>query len=431
MICQGVSVNNSKQVFISYGRDEIGDKISKELYDIIPKIEGYELVAFRDRENLKDGQLWDEGLRRQIRASFLMIVLCSEKANNSPYVRDEWNFAMGAEKRIIALTIQANTKTPIPDALMQYHSSNLDFTNPTADEWQRLTNTIVSIFEEVYIPSHVQRAMEFAEHPLPDYRKQALQSLRDNEHPQAIEALAELSKNSFLPDTRWEATYHLAYKAKDERAIEYLVNAALGRLKGHNEKRATQALFYIGTKRAFNEIANIYIQTTNLEIKQNILNDFNPPQGRIAIPSMRRCLKHEDLNRPTSKIVLLRRLAEYGDTKILDSLEDFVLQNNDKISTPNGYRDYRDMLRKYMPGYKVEDVLPIYIKVIKRGLIKHNTRTNLHIDLAREALYAVEERSDQKVLDCLEQLIEGRNLTESIVSDAYNTITRIKNKLRR
>lgn len=417
-------MSNSRQVFISYGRDEIGNSFVEDLYKRILSISKHELVPFRDVYNLKDGERWDDGLRRQIQDSFLIIVVCSEKANNSKHVRDEWVYAMGANKRIIAISIE-NSKTPIPDELMLYHTSNLEFINPNENDWQRLINKIVDIFEDVYVPSHVERAKEFAEHPLADYRKQALQSLRDNEHPQAVEALADLAMSSYLPETRWLASLHLAYKAKDNRAINMLNDVAHGQTQYDDIEEAINGLFQVETLEAFSMISEVYITTEESYLKERIVAKFCSLRNKNAIPAMRKCLKNEDKNAPRNKISLLSNLAEFGDVEILEDIESFLLQKSKQFHVDN-QAEYNNLLRVSMKSFKTEDVLPLYGKLIERSEENRNTLTWY---LARQSLYELEERAEPKVLDWLNQFVKDKRL-QGIVLEAQQVSLRLESKLR-
>ena len=400
-----MSVKDSRQVFISYGREpEYGTPFAIELRDRILSIKEPELNVFLDTANLKDGEQWQLALERQIDDSFLMIVLCSEKANNSEHVKFEWQYAMGAKKKIIAIKIQED-KTPIPSQLMRFHSASLNFLNPTEDDWQSLLDAIIDVFNETHIPTHVQTARDFAEHPLEDYREQALQALRDNEHPQAIEALADLCQNSYLPEVRWLAARHLVDKARDERAIKELQERLNGRYEDFDI--AVERLKQIGTEAAYKTLADHYIHTDFRDKKYRILSQFNEMPLPEIESHMIRCLKHrDDDHRAPNKFVLLKWLAEAGNTEILLDIEEFLLNNRPDIQITNE-TDRLHLITEHMQGYKnTQDVIPIYTRLIENHFA---TQTQYSESIAIQCLTALVNRPEKEVTNALKFLLEKRH----------------------
>lgn len=397
-------MNSNRQVFISYGRDEIGEPIAQQLYDGIKELKEPPLSPFLDTSDLEDADKWRPQLARQIEDSFLIIVLCSQKANGSQYVTFEWSYAMGKGKKVLPVEIQKPTpgkdevSNPISPLLLDYNSTVLDFTNPSEQTWQDLLDTIVRIYYQEYTPTPIQRAVEFAEHPLNAYRQQALRSLYENEHHKSVEALVTLVKDSYLPQVRWEASQYLARKAapethkidraeavlqhqkKQEIAIPELEVNLWSNLVGQNVVSGGQSRIFsiavgslraIGTERAYATLADFYIQNDIRDNKQEIVSNFSEFPLPEVESHMVRMLKHrDDDSAPPNKWELIHWLVEAGNKSILSDIIDFLHGERPDIRVSGSEREV--ILEEYMQGYRnTEDVLPVYQDVLEMYLEKN------------------------------------------------------------
>ena len=432
-------MKNLRQVFISYGREaDFGTPIAQELYDRIADLEKPTLKPFLDTTDLDDADKWRPQLKRHIEDSFLIIVLCSQKANGSQYVTFEWSYAMGKEKRILPIEIQPPTSSeyedanPISPILLDYNSSVLSFTNPTEVQWRNLLDSIIDIYYREYTPTPIQRAMEFAEHPLDDYRRQALRSLYENEHHKSVDALVTLVNDTYIPQVRWEAAQYLAMKpvprneklnrpeallqhqGKKEIAIPELASKLWGDRVGRNVANggksgifniALAALKKIDTNRAYEKLADFYIQTDIRDKKHSIVANFNI-EG-IPLPEceshMVRMLKYRDNDSaPDNKWVLIKWLAEAGNLDILTDITEFIHGERQDIRVRGN--ELQTLLEEYMQGYKnIEDVLPIYMDVLNTYIEKNVRDWEL---LAKSCLTALGNRGGRIVEVALEDLLQ-------------------------
>jgi hypothetical protein len=90
------SVANKIRVFVSYDREHDG-----ELHDLIVEqaskgASGFEISARSRPQSPTD--LWDEGLRREIRAADEVIVICGERTDRSERVGTELRIAQEEER---------------------------------------------------------------------------------------------------------------------------------------------------------------------------------------------------------------------------------------------------------------------------------------------------------------------------------------------
>jgi hypothetical protein len=90
------SVANKIRVFVSYDREHDG-----ELHDLIVEqaskgASGFEISARSRAQSPTD--LWDEGLRREIRAADEVIVICGERTDRSERVGTELRIAQEEER---------------------------------------------------------------------------------------------------------------------------------------------------------------------------------------------------------------------------------------------------------------------------------------------------------------------------------------------
>ena len=459
-------MRNSRQVFISYGREpNYGTPIAQELHDRIYELENPPLKPFLDTSDLNEGDKWRPQLAREIEDSFLLIVLCSQKANGSQYVTFEWSYAMGKQKPILPIEIQkpvssedgiANEISPM---LLDYNSKQLyDFIEPTEIQWQELINTIVDIYHKTYTPAPVQRAIEFSEHPLDEYRRQALKSLYENEHHTSVDALIHLINNTYIPQVRWEAAQYLAgkgfpktltqnniearqeFKKKQEVAIVELKNKLWDSGNSYNVistgvsstfETALSALNRIGTENVYQELVNHYcedISTFRKHRKTRIIAQLINANYQKVEPYLVQILKHidDEDEAPENKEYVLRRLAEHGNIEIIEDISDYV--SNKRPDIKNIQYELKKLIEEDMIAYSnFQDILPIFNSILDNYLRENSTFWEIRAKSILRALQNRRSSEAEKFLSDMLQTFTRETSRSGFISEIRKTLDIISN----
>jgi len=122
-----------KHVFISYSRGDakFASKLRQQLNES-------KLAAWRDIDDLRAGETWQQAIDDALRTAAALIVILSPPAMKSEYVTYEWAFALGAGIPVIPILWKAAQLHP---RLASLHF--IDFTKP-GKPWLRLIDELKS-----------------------------------------------------------------------------------------------------------------------------------------------------------------------------------------------------------------------------------------------------------------------------------------------
>ncbi len=174
-------------------------------------------------EDIRPGKEWKVEIDTAIEECTATIVLITLKSLVSPYVTYEWSYALGKGKVVIPVILEMPdpTNRRHPKIHPKLQDRQYQFTvDPNDEDWEILITTLHELEEGLNIPPEVQEA----ELALRSYdkavRAQAINTLRDFEHPTAEEALARAVESKH-PDVSMNAGLALAHKTeyKNDRAI--------------------------------------------------------------------------------------------------------------------------------------------------------------------------------------------------------------------
>ena len=98
---------NNPKIFISYASDD--DNFARQLVD---KLIQSEISLWVDFHNIRGGKSWLEQIGDAIKRCDIMILLWSQAASNSKWVKLEWENAITIEKQLIPCCLD-NTDLPI------------------------------------------------------------------------------------------------------------------------------------------------------------------------------------------------------------------------------------------------------------------------------------------------------------------------------
>ena len=86
---------------------------------------------------MRGGDEWRKGIDQAIREAIALVVVVTPAAKASEYVTSEWAFAVGAQVKVIPISLK---KTDFPPRLesLQY----LDFANRQARPWEKLIKVL-------------------------------------------------------------------------------------------------------------------------------------------------------------------------------------------------------------------------------------------------------------------------------------------------
>lgn len=143
---QNIDVPNY-EVFISYSSKNV--EIAKELTEQL-RNRGFNVM--RDHEFLQGGQKWDQEIEVRVRRSPVMILLWSESASKSRWVKNEWMLALSLNKHLIPVMIEPNLELPF--GLLDLQAVSLHGTNGLSG-----LNKLVSELIQ-FVPSHQTQEAE-------------------------------------------------------------------------------------------------------------------------------------------------------------------------------------------------------------------------------------------------------------------------------
>ncbi|MGQ9889614.1 MAG: HEAT repeat domain-containing protein [Aggregatilineales bacterium] len=178
----------------------------------------------------EDDQSWSETTDRAIREAFALITIVTPDARACEQMTYEWAFAAGAGVPVVPLVLRP---APLPPRLSALRC--FDFTDHSAQPWGALLSYLRRIEQQriagsVVLPPDapqvVRRAVENLDSSSADERRQAVNTLDNNSHPAALDALREALAHS-MQDVRHEALFRLARRDnfRDPRAVPALIAA--------------------------------------------------------------------------------------------------------------------------------------------------------------------------------------------------------------
>lgn len=251
-------VSDMGQIFISYKHQPHVVSFIQKLKE---QLETANFDVWVDSELLRPGQEWKKEIDNAIKASIALVVIMTPDAFKSQYVTYEWAFAIGRGMEVIPLIFE---NTEIHPRLNDIQF--IDFTNHFDPPWNRLIQRLVEIETGVSgksreIPPFVKRAVDALDSYERDDRYGAIESLKQSNHPAAVEALAN-AVSHHLPDVRVNAAIGLAQvtKGKDLRCISGLIEACN---YPHHRQASLHFLAEIGTSEAVASLIDLLLNTAN------------------------------------------------------------------------------------------------------------------------------------------------------------------------
>lgn len=377
---------NSRLIFISYARDD-GLDFPRELRTRIT--DDTALRAFLDDSDIQKAKPWEKQIDKAIEDSFALIVVIGEKANDSMWVTYEWAFAVGLGKPIFVLIRSKEARDKMHDKLHTYQHYELDFVSPTEEKWVDLLQNLEVLHKETEIPSGIEKAIDLAEDPRLDYRKQAIQVLETAKHEAATDGLIGLC-DSIFPDTKIRASIALARRLEDEKAIKGEIaiegleqglcefefkDVTLGLLSEYKTPAAAAALH-----RGYNYCQNY---------RDKILLAMTRFPDSSIIPYLRE-LWHE-----THKYFVLHSLIGFGDEEVLPEVERILLSDEERRK--DNFDNRRTIIR-HLDKYDSETVLPLMQQLIE-FLNRHQYQED--DELMKTTLETLERIGGQAALDIL------------------------------
>ncbi len=115
------------------------------------------IKVWRDRDNLRAGADWRQGIERGIAESSLIIVALSNNSAESSYVTFEWAYALGNGKNIIPIKLNECAIHPRLQTIQ-----HIDFSVPGALPWASLIERIREVDSEAEVEDQaiVQQKIE-------------------------------------------------------------------------------------------------------------------------------------------------------------------------------------------------------------------------------------------------------------------------------
>ena len=141
-------------VFLSYSTK---DHHFAELIKL--KLEEAGITIWRDRDNLRAGADWRQGIERGIAESIAILVALSDNSAESAYVTFEWAYALGNGKNLIPIKLNECAVHPRLQTIQ-----HLDFSVPGALPWASLVERIREVESEAQVEDDVV-VQQIAEEP--------------------------------------------------------------------------------------------------------------------------------------------------------------------------------------------------------------------------------------------------------------------------
>ncbi|MEP7286193.1 MAG: TIR domain-containing protein [Chloroflexota bacterium] len=406
--------------FISYQRD------SKEIaWEVKRKIEtiGENLLGWID-EYIPLGDDWKYVIDTEIKNSLAVIVVVTVKALESPYVTYEWSYALGLGKRVISLVFEkpdpSNPKHPkIHPKLDTLNWA--DFTDENKRPWDKLIQELSQIQQQVEIPPLVKNAeIALQQATNPSARRQIIETLRDYEHPAAIEALARAVEFP-LPDMSIYAAFSLASRSNylDERALPGLERAIA---RSNTRDEGLSILVRFNNAEAVNSLARVG-EKAEQYIPGEIILAMAKITDTSVIPELRKTLMLPG----TKYTAVIEALGNFKDPQSLPELLFYLEQLSDTKIYGENTEGARAPVIKALGMIGSSDA----VEAIGRQLKMHlngNYRDDIWVvDAAVNALQNIETMSALEILEECAKLPRRSNQVDSIANAIDNLRQRLNN----
>jgi HEAT repeat protein len=210
-------------IFISYCHED-----ADFVHVLVDRLNQSGISVWKDLD-LRAGDAWHAEIEGAIRSAAAVIVILSESAQASEYVKFEWAFAVGAGVPVIPLLIKIR-----PAALHPRLRSlqSLDFTNYMLRPWDALVRSLKAVADAERpftiavprdAPPFIQKAARELDSQDPKERTAAITMLAEIHDPSVREVLAEAVRHPDA-DVRDVAAKALA-EFKDLRALPAIMDA--------------------------------------------------------------------------------------------------------------------------------------------------------------------------------------------------------------
>jgi hypothetical protein len=127
-------------VFISYAREDFD--FANKLHDELDQI-GFDV--WMDTKRVNGGDVWRSEIDEALFESYVVLLVLSPEANDSPYVTYEWSFALGIGTPVVPILAK-----PLPHKhprLSDLH--HVDFSNAQARPWNSIDDLISERIEDI------------------------------------------------------------------------------------------------------------------------------------------------------------------------------------------------------------------------------------------------------------------------------------------
>jgi HEAT repeat protein len=313
------------QVFVSYKSEE-----RKFALQVKERIEGFGYGVWIDNENLRAGEDWRADIDLGIDTSFALVVIISKNVLQSKYMIYEFAYAMALRIHVIPVIydegITASDFHPRFEGVQHISFVKADEIEEgfikLRKELERTGKTENLMVVASKYPKFIQNILEkFDDSSDAHERKQILNQLVENEHPDVNEFLAELSSGYIWRDIPSLAARRLAERTQyeDTRAIQGLIH---GLLNGIDRENCTKYLMGYGSS-AVEQILPV-LDSDNRQAKRHIIEILGELRIKTAISLIIKLAKEEDCLRESAIMALGKMESEEAVPLLLDFMDRYL-----------------------------------------------------------------------------------------------------------
>lgn len=312
--------------FISYQRNS--KAFAQDLKNRIDNSE-FDILAWIDYTDIASGDEWKVAIDKGLEQCVAVIVVVTVTALRSQYVTYEWSYALGKGKRVIPII---HEKLGTDDKLhpklddRQYR----DFIDPSEEQWHQFLNELARFGEQKSVPPTIGKAVEALSDHNPQVRANAVETLRDFDHPSAIEALAE-AITSYSTDVSRNAALALAEKTnfQDGRA---LLGLELAISHPSTKIKSVASLQRMDNQQSV-DILGMALEKSprDPELRMQVINAFARMKHRGVVAELRKLLVDDG----AKDLTIFETLEKWKDPQALPELIEFTSkQNHNSIIVP-------------------------------------------------------------------------------------------------